>query len=97
MRDRNAGKNGRKCSNCGHPIISKLMYSRQDAAEASSLSLRSIDYAVRDGRIAPVRIIGGRTLIPVDSLKAFLSQDQPAPLVPVACPGPTRHNGSEDD
>lgn len=54
----------------------KLLFSRKDAADVLSISVRSLDYFIADGEIE-TRKIGGRTLIPLSSLKQFARRDHP--------------------
>jgi len=56
--------------------IEKLLYSRQDAAVALSVSLRSIDYLISDGKLT-ARRIGRKTLIPVTEIRRFARGDHP--------------------
>jgi hypothetical protein len=56
--------------------IEKLLYSRQDAAVALSVSLRSIDYLISDGKLT-TRRIGRKTLIPVTEIRRFARGDHP--------------------
>jgi excisionase family DNA binding protein len=58
------------------PHIEKLLYSRQDAAVALSVSLRSIDYLISDGELT-TRRIGRKTLIPVTEIRRFARGDHP--------------------
>jgi hypothetical protein len=55
-------------------FVPKLLYSRKEAAHAISVSVRSIDAYVRAGRLK-IRKIGGRILIPIESLTSFASRD----------------------
>lgn len=50
----------------------KLAYSIKEACKATSLSRTTIYSHVAAGRLHVVRI-GGRTIIPVESLRAFLA------------------------
>lgn len=54
------------------PFPFKLGYSIRQACEASSLSRSSIYNHIAAGRLRAVRV-GGRTIIPADSLLALLS------------------------
>jgi hypothetical protein len=56
--------------------VEKLLYSKQDAAEALSLSVRSIDYLITTQRL-PVRRVGGRILIPAGAVRRFAREDHP--------------------
>jgi len=50
----------------------KLAYSIKEACKATSLSRTTIYSHVAAGRLRVVRI-GGRTIVPAESLRAFLS------------------------
>ena len=52
----------------------KILYSRQEAAELLSLSLRSLVVLIDRGEL-PVRRIGRRVLVPRASLEAFARRD----------------------
>ena len=56
--------------------VEKLLYSRRDAAEALSLSIRSVDYLITTGRLS-TRRIGGKLLIPAGALRRFAREDHP--------------------
>ena len=56
--------------------VQKLLYTRRDAAQALSLSVRSIDYLICTGRL-PTRRIGGRILIHVTDVRRFAKSDHP--------------------
>lgn len=56
--------------------VQKLLYSRQDAARALSLSVRSIDYLIYTGRL-PTRRVGGKILVPVSDIRRFARTDHP--------------------
>ena len=56
--------------------VEKLLYSKQDAAEALSLSVRSIDYLITTQRL-PMRRVGGKVMIPVNAVRRFARQDHP--------------------
>jgi excisionase family DNA binding protein len=49
----------------------KLGYSRKEAAAASSLSVRTVDYLIREGRLQAVKI-KGRVVIPAQALQKLL-------------------------
>jgi excisionase family DNA binding protein len=57
--------------------VEKLLYSRRDAAEALSLSIRSIDYLIASSRL-PARRIGSKILIPASAIQRFAIKDHPA-------------------
>lgn len=61
----------------------KIMLDRKSAAFALSISPRSVDYLIADGRLQASRV-GGRVLIAVSELQAFAQRDQTAYLVPKA-------------
>ena len=56
------------------PNMEHLLYDRQAAAEAVSLSIRSIDYFLSQGKFE-TRLIGRKVLITAASLKKFASQN----------------------
>lgn len=60
-----------------------LLFSRREAADQLSLSLRSVAYLIADGRLR-TRRIGGRVFIPRDELLRFASKDHREPVVPAA-------------
>jgi hypothetical protein len=59
--------------------IEKLLYSRRNAAEALSLSVRSIDYLITTRRL-PMRRVGGKIMIPASAIRRFADSDHPEPL-----------------
>jgi hypothetical protein len=56
--------------------VEKLLYSKQDAAEALSLSVRSIDYLITTQRL-PMRRVGGKVMIPAGAVRRFARGDHP--------------------
>jgi hypothetical protein len=56
--------------------VEKLLYSKQDAAEALSLSVRSIDYLITTQRL-PMRRVGGKVMIPAGAVRRFAREDHP--------------------
>jgi hypothetical protein len=56
--------------------VEKLLYSRADAAIALSISIRSVDYLISEGKLT-VRRIGRKTLIPVGDVRRFARADHP--------------------
>ena len=56
--------------------IEKLLYSKRDAAEALSLSVRSIDYLITTRRL-PMRRVGGKVMIPATALRRFAREYHP--------------------
>ena len=59
--------------------VEKLLYSRRDAAEALSLSVRSVDYLITTGRLT-CRKVGGKILIPAGAVRRFAREDHPEPV-----------------
>lgn len=57
--------------------IQKLAYSIREACEASSLGRTTIYALIGQGRLHAVRV-GGRTVIPADSLTALINGDNVA-------------------
>ena len=56
-----------------------ILYSRKLAAQALSLSLRSVDYLVHDGRLKTVRV-GVKTMIPRDEIMTFAKHGLSTPI-----------------
>jgi hypothetical protein len=56
--------------------VDKLLYSRRDAAEALSLSIRSVDYLITTRRLS-TRRIGSKILIPARDIQRFAREDHP--------------------
>ena len=50
--------------------MEQILVSRQDAAKALSVSVRSVDYMIARGEL-PARKLGKRTLIPRAALEKF--------------------------
>jgi hypothetical protein len=59
----------------------RLLYSKKESAYLLSISLRSLNYAISEGRLN-VRRIGGRVLVPHDELLRFSRHDRNDLLVP---------------
>ena len=57
--------------------MDQILISRQDAAKALSISVRSLDYLIAQGKV-PVRKVGKRILIPRVALERF--GDRVAPI-----------------
>ena len=55
--------------------LEPFLLSRKAAAASMSISTRSLDHLIADGRIA-TRKIGGRVLILVSELRRFVSKDR---------------------
>ena len=58
--------------------MDQIFVSRQDAAKALSISVRSLDYLIALGKI-PVRKLGKRTLILRTALEKFARSPEVAP------------------
>jgi excisionase family DNA binding protein len=61
-------------SSTAGPAITKLLVTKQEAAEMLSVSTRTIDRLLQ-GKELPYRRIGHSVRIPFDSLKAFTRRD----------------------
>jgi hypothetical protein len=61
------------------PNMERFLYDRKAAAEAVSLSIRSIDYFLSQGEFE-TRRIGRKVLITASSLKKFASQNHYGPV-----------------
>lgn len=59
---------------------SKILVSREEAAQLLSISVRGIDYLLATRRL-PFRKIGGRVLIPVAELRKYAQGDHPERVV----------------
>jgi hypothetical protein len=57
-----------------HSGVPKLLYSREDAAFALSLSIRSLDYLIAAEELR-VRRVGKRVLIPANEVMRFAQAD----------------------
>lgn len=55
--------------------VAKLAYSIREASQATSLGKTRLYQLIRDGRLA-ARRIGGRTLIPAESLHALIAGEE---------------------
>jgi hypothetical protein len=68
----------RKCGNVDCPECNgrKALLSKQDAAQALSVSVRTNNYLIGNDEL-PTRRIGRRTLIPRSGLELFALQDHP--------------------
>jgi excisionase family DNA binding protein len=51
--------------------VKKMAFSKAEAAQATSLSLRKIEYLIGEG-VLQSRKIGGRIVIPASSLEALI-------------------------
>ena len=56
------------------PLFQKILYSRREAAQVLSLSLRCIDYLIENGELL-ARRIGRRVLIERAELERFAQRD----------------------
>ena len=59
----------------------RLLYSKKESAYLFSISLRSLEYLIAEGRLN-VRRIGGRVLVPHEELLRFSRHDRNDLLVP---------------
>jgi excisionase family DNA binding protein len=59
--------------------VPKLLVSKSEAAEALSVSVRSVENYLR-AKLLPHKKIGKRTLIPFAALEAFARADHPSPV-----------------
>jgi len=66
-----------------------LAYSLEEASELTALSVRSLRYLVRGGRLGYVRL-GRRVLIPHASLEVLLKQHYCRPCTPLDAEAPIR-------
>src|SRR5580700_640021 len=61
-------------------VESKILASREEAAQMLSISQRALDYLIATRRL-PTRRIGGRALIPVSELRKYARTDKPERIV----------------
>jgi excisionase family DNA binding protein len=61
-------------------VESKILASREEAAQMLSISQRALDYLIAARRL-PTRRIGGRVLIPVSELRKYARTDHPERIV----------------
>jgi excisionase family DNA binding protein len=54
--------------------MDKLLATRQEAARALSISVRSVDFLIETGQLAS-RKLGRRRLVPLAALEAFARRD----------------------
>lgn len=59
---------------------SKILASREEAAQLLSISQRALDYLIATRRL-PTRRIGGRVLVPVSELRKYARTDHPERIV----------------
>jgi len=59
---------------------SKILASREEAAQMLSISERALDYLIATRRL-PTRRIGGRVLVPVSELRKYARTDHPERIV----------------
>ena len=59
------------------PGPEKLLYTKREAAQLLSISVRSLDYLIFNGQLA-ARRIGRRVLVPRDALEQFARLDHGA-------------------
>jgi len=78
-----AGKGGSEKLVVIKPPVEKLLYDRQSAAFAVSVSVRTIDYALAR-REFETRRVGGRVLITAASLRRWAAKDHYGPVAQTA-------------
>ncbi len=61
--------------------LQRLLYSKRDAAEQLSISLRSLNYLISRGELR-FRRIGSRVLVPHGELVQFSRAHHPEPILP---------------
>jgi chaperone required for assembly of F1-ATPase len=61
-------------------VESKILASREEAAQMLSISQRARDYLIATRRL-PTRRIGGRILVPVSELRKYARTDHPERIV----------------
>jgi excisionase family DNA binding protein len=61
-------------------VESKILASREEAAQMLSISQRALDHLIATRRM-PTRRIGGRVLIPVSELRKYARTDHPERIV----------------
>jgi len=61
----------------------RLLYARKEAARLLSISIRSLDYLIAEGRL-PTRRIGGRVLVAHDDLVRLANRGSSDTLFPAA-------------
>ena len=59
---------------------SKILASREEAAQMLSISQRALDYLIATRRL-PTRRIGGRVLVPLSDLRRYARSDHPERIV----------------
>jgi excisionase family DNA binding protein len=57
----------------------KVLLSKKEAAQALSISLRSLEYLIAR-KVLPIRRIGKRVLVPVAALYQFARRDHADPI-----------------
>jgi excisionase family DNA binding protein len=72
----------------------RLLYSRKEAAYLLSLSVRAIDYLLKERRLQS-RKVGGRILVPHDELQRFARYDRMDSVVPNSSRRGVRSNKSK--
>jgi excisionase family DNA binding protein len=73
--------------------MSRLLYSRTEAAEALSLHVNSIDILISSGRLR-ARRIGSRVFVPTEELARYAGRDQ-GPIWPAKVNGKTVNSFSK--
>ena len=62
-----------------HKQVEKILYDRRSAAEALSLSVRSIDYYISQRELM-TRRVGKKVMIPASELRRFAAADHFGPI-----------------
>ena len=79
MRSAN-GENKKPAARVTVAAESKILASRDEAAQMLSISQRALDYLIATRRL-PTRRIGGRVLLPVSELRRYARSDHPERIV----------------
>jgi excisionase family DNA binding protein len=79
MRSAN-GENKKPPARITVAVESKILASREEAAQMLSISQRALDYLIATRRL-PTRRIGGRVLVPLSELRKYARTDHPERIV----------------
>jgi excisionase family DNA binding protein len=63
----------------------KVLFTKREAAQMLSISVRSLDYLILNQQI-PARRIGRRVLLHRDAIECFARNDHPSIRTPDVCP-----------
>ncbi len=80
-----AGKDGNEKLVVIRPPVEKLLYDRESAAFALSVSVRTVDYGLARGEFE-TRRVGGRVLITASSLRRWAAMNHYGPVARKAEP-----------